>query len=222
MANRPQSDAPPAFDLDDFARVRPVSHETKVALARYDALLLKWAGKINLVGKATLADRWRRHFLDSAQVFDLLPAGARRLIDLGAGAGFPGLVLAILGAARGLRVELIESDQKKCAFLRAVTRETAAPAVVHAARAEALRLPPADIVTARALAPLNELLELAAPFVGETTRGFFLKGRDVDVELTRAAKYWKLDVIRHPSRTAPEATILEVRSFRRVAAPRSR
>lgn len=200
----------------EFASAFPVSHETKVLLEKYDALLLKWAAKINLVARSTLADRWRRHFLDSAQIISFLPENAQNLVDLGSGAGFPGLVLAILGAERGLRVHLIESDRKKCAFLQAVIRETGAPAVIHGARAEALDPIRADVVTARALAPLKILLELSAPFASETTRCFFLKGRDVDVELTEAAKCWNIDAIRRPSRTDPAATILEVRSFARV------
>ncbi|GAB4533104.1 MAG: 16S rRNA (guanine(527)-N(7))-methyltransferase RsmG [Parvularculaceae bacterium] len=208
--------APPIRCASEFAAAFPVSHETKVLLEKYDALLLKWAAKINLVARSTLEDRWRRHFLDSAQIIEFLSENTQILVDLGSGAGFPGLVLAILGAERGLHVHLIESDRKKCAFLQTVVRETGAPATIHAARAESLDPIRADVVTARALAPLKNLLELTAPFAAETTRCLFLKGRDVDVELTEAAKCWNIDAIRRPSRTDPAATILEVRSFARV------
>ena len=156
-------------DLDDLARALGVSHETKVALLRYDATLLDWSDRMNLVAKSTLSERLTRHYLDSAQLYDLIPDDSKTLVDIGSGAGFPGLVLAILGAERGLRVHLVESIEKKCAYLRAAADASGAPATVHRARAEALQLPPADIVTARAVAPLKKLLEFAAPFVGETT-----------------------------------------------------
>ena len=206
-------------DLDDLARALGVSHETKVALSRYDATLLDWSDRMNLVAKSTLSERLTRHYLDSAQLYDLIPDDSKTLVDIGSGAGFSGSSCSLFSAPSAvLRVHLVESIEKKCAFLRAAADASGAPATVHRARAEALRLPPADIVTARAVAPLKKLLEFAAPFVGETTICLFPKGRDIDVELTEAAKYWNIEAVRHPSRTDPDAAILEVRSFGRAAA----
>jgi len=185
----------------------------------YATLLTKWQAKINLVGPATLPDLWRRHFLDSAQLLPLIPAPlpegrARTLVDLGSGAGFPGLVLAILRP--DLAVTLVESDGRKAIFLAEAARATLGPAAkdrvsILRARAESLDPAPADIVTARALAPLARLLGLAEHWLSTDSLCLFLKGADAAAELTEARKGWTMTVAEHPSLTDPRATILEIR-----------
>ncbi len=161
------SSTPPALGPEGFCAATGVSRETLERLARYAGLLETWSRSINLVGRRSLADLWRRHMLDSAQLMELMPPAPpgrpRRIVDLGTGAGFPGLVLAILGAGE---VHLIESDQKKVSFLRAAARASGAEVTIHAARIENLAPIRADLVTARALAPLPKLLAIAAPFLG--------------------------------------------------------
>ena len=182
-----------------------VSRETTDRLARHLDLLRRWQTRINLVGAATLSDPWRRHVLDSAQLAPLIPAGAR-LADLGSGAGFPGLVLAIL---RGGPVHLIESDARKAAFLHEAVRATEAPAEVHNARAENLELR-ANVVTARACAPLDRLLGLALPLLAPGGICLFLKGARVEEELAVARQRWRMTVRRRRSRSAPEGVVLEL------------
>lgn len=189
-----------------------VSRETLDRLASHLDLLRRWQKRINLVGAATLRDPWRRHMLDSAQLAPLVPAGAR-LADLGSGAGFPGLVLAIL---RGGPVHLIESDARKAAFLREAVRITGAPAEVHNARAEQLDLK-ADIVAARACAPLDRLLGLALPLLAPGGLCLFLKGARVEEEVREARTAWKMALRRHRSRSAPDGVVLEVRRLSRAA-----
>lgn len=184
-------------------------------LERYAALLQTWTKRINLVSEQSLEDLWRRHFLDSAQLMAYLPpppSGRRRvLVDLGSGAGFPGLVLALLGAGE---VHLIEADQRKAAFLREAIRLTAAPAVVHNARIEALKPFQADVVTARALAALPALLAYAARFRGPETEGplrlLLLKGKRAEEELTAARKAWKMTVESFPSRSDSTGVVLSI------------
>lgn len=214
---------------DEFAQAADVSRETLAHLIVYNELLQKWQRRINLVGPATLGDAWNRHFLDSAQLFPLIAAalkgrrGLAVLYDLGSGAGFPGLVLALMaaGAPPPLEVHLVESDQRKAAFLGEVCRATglARRVTIHATRINALpreRLPRADIVTARALAPLAELLEFAAPLLAPDAIGLFLKGAKAGDELTQAGKHWKMRLERLPSRTDPSGTILRVADLARV------
>ncbi len=190
-----------------------ISPEDRARLEHYAALLLRWNARINLVSRADEAALWPRHILDSAQLLPLLPEDAGTLIDLGSGAGFPGLVLAILSRHE---VHLVEADQRKAAFLREAARETAANVTVHAVRAENLRLPPADAVTARALAPLSTLLQLAAPLLAPDGVCLFPKGRDVEAELTAAAVGWHMRVERVPSQTSPGATLLRISEIRRA------
>lgn len=212
-----------------FLREADVSRETLDHLIVYKELLEKWQRRINLVGPATLPDVWNRHFLDSAQLFPLIQAslkgrrGPCALIDLGSGAGFPGLVLALVarGAGQPLQAHLIESDRRKAAFLAEVCRATglARAVTIHAERIEKLpleRLPRADIVTARALAPLYDLLDYAAPLLAPHGVGLFLKGAKAGDELTQAAKHWTMRVDRFPSRTDPSGTILRVAALTRV------
>ncbi|MCB1435931.1 MAG: 16S rRNA (guanine(527)-N(7))-methyltransferase RsmG [Rhodobiaceae bacterium] len=207
-----------AMTADQFAARFSVSRETMARLRIYETLLERWQKVHNLVAPRTLPQIWGRHFADSAQLLALAPR-ARRWLDLGSGAGFPGLVLAILLAdLPGAFVGLVESNQKKCAFLEAVRRETGAPARVFAMRCEELaKEPPGelDIVTARALAPLTDLFGLAAPFMAGHAQALFMKGRDVDVELTEASRCWKISADQCPSLTEAEGRILMVHSLRR-------
>lgn len=205
------------MDKEAFQRATSVSRETLARLETYDRLLKTWQKAINLVGPKTLADSWERHFLDSAQLWPLAPEPARQgvWLDLGAGAGFPGLVIALMGAGH---VHLVESDQRKAQFLRTVIRETEAPATVHAVRAESLAPFPVDVITARAFAPLPKLLGLAKPFWGKETIGLFPKGRDVELELTEAAKYWKMTPELIQSRTDKDARILRLDHLQEIPA----
>jgi 16S rRNA (guanine527-N7)-methyltransferase len=197
----------PALSAAEVAATLDVSRETIDRLAAHLELLRCWQPRINLVAASTLEDPWRRHVLDSGQLFRLLPPGARRLIDLGAGAGFPGLVLAIMGVPE---VHLVEADRRKAAFLREAARVAGVPVTLHAVRAE--RLPPEafDVVTARALAPLPRLLALAAPFMGPGGVALFPKGAGAEGELTEALKAWHMDVRRFPSLSDPSGVVLEL------------
>ena len=194
-----------------------VSRETLERFRLYAALLVKWNRAINLVSPKSLDDLWRRHFLDSAQLRRHLPPlpdpQNRVILDVGAGAGFPGLVLALLDCGR---VHLVEADQRKAEFLREVTRVTGANALVHAQRLETLPALAIDVVTCRAFAPLAEILGLTHHFLepreaGKQPVGLFLKGRRADEELTAALKKWRLRLERFESETDPEASILRLR-----------
>lgn len=204
---------PEPLTPEGFRQRTNVSRETLDRLRRYAELLLKWQNRINLVGRSTLADLWRRHMLDSAQLRPLLPPDVRVLVDLGSGAGFPGLVLAILGVPE---VHLIESDARKAAFLREVSRETAAGATVHAVRIESAPPLTADAVTARALAPLAALLDHAGRFATERTVLLFPKGRDAVKELTGMPKATKMQVDSVPSITDDSGAILRITGLTRV------
>jgi len=180
----------------------------------YANLLEKWQRVINLVGKSSLADLWIRHFADSLQVAEAVPE-ARRWLDLGAGAGFPGLVTAIKYAeAPVARVHLVEADRRKCAFLQNVIRETAAPAIVHCGRLE--KILPAfeekiDAVSARALAPLDALLRYAEKFIDHGAVGVFSKGKQFEAELTDSLTAGKYLITTIASQTCPTARLVLVR-----------
>jgi 16S rRNA (guanine527-N7)-methyltransferase len=190
-----------------------VSRETHARLARYVDLLREWNARVNLVSRLSLDDAWRRHVLDSAQLFPLIPGKARNLVDLGSGAGFPGLVLAILGAPE---VHLIESDVRKCAFLREAARVTETAVAIHACRIEAMAPLPADVITARALAPLADLLDLAAPFLQPHTMCVFLKGKSAAEELRQARGRWQMKDSIVPSRTDPDASVIIIQQVVRA------
>lgn len=190
-----------------------VSRETHARLAQYVYLLRQWNARVNLVSRLSLDDAWRRHVLDSVQLFPLIPSGARILVDLGSGAGFPGLVLAILGVPE---VHLIESDARKCAFLREAARVTAAPVAIHSCRIEAMAPLPADVITARALAPLSDLLDLAAPFLQPHTVCVFLKGKNAAGELREARRRWQMKDSIVPSRTDPDASVIIIQQVGRA------
>lgn len=187
----------------------------------YAALLRKWQAKINLVGHKTLADLWRRHMLDSAQLHQYIPPLNGPWLDLGSGAGFPGLVLALLQPERSpTPIYLIESDHRKAVFLQEVIRATRAPAQVVTERIE--KLDPstfggkAGLITARALAPLHQFLQISTFLTGPSTVFLLLKGQHIDDELTLAAKYRKLTVNQHQSRTNPGSKVLCITEVDRV------
>ena len=203
---------------EEFAAAANVSRETLNRLLEMDRVLMEWSSRHNLIARSTVEERWRRHYLDSAQIAPLLPEGIRRLVDLGSGAGFPGLVLAAMLEEKDVGVTLIESTGKKAAFLAAAGEAMGLASLkVIPARIESVRLPaPPDVVTARALARLGKLLGYAHGIAGKSTRFFLPKGQDVEAELTEAAKSWHMEVIRHPSLTSPDATIVEIGNLARV------
>jgi 16S rRNA (guanine527-N7)-methyltransferase len=190
-------------------------------LKLFAGLLEDWNARLNLVSASSLADVWRRHIWDSAQLIDLIPPAAASLVDLGSGAGFPGLILAILLRERSaVRTVLYEATTKKCSFLNEVAVRTGAPVEIRNGRIENADREPFDVLTARACAPLEKLLAYAQAFQGSQTINLFLKGQSVAVELTSARKSWNMKDVRHPSRSDPSGVILEVRELRHVARPR--
>jgi 16S rRNA (guanine527-N7)-methyltransferase len=193
-----------------------VSRETLERLKAYADLLIKWNPRINLVSPETIPILWARHLADSAQLFQFIPQNTPNLLDVGVGAGFPGLVLSIMGIKD---VHLVESDQRKVAFLREAARITAAQVTIHGARIE--QVPPfiAGTITARALAPLSKLLDWTAPFRGPETLSLFLKGQTVEAELTETHKQWTMVIDRYQSLTDVTGTILALREVRRVRDP---
>lgn len=204
----------PPLDAAGFATVTAATPAQVERLAAYLDLLNRWQHRINLVGPATLADPWRRHVLDSAQLVPLIPAAAESLVDLGSGAGFPGLVVAILA---DVRVTLVESDARKAAFLAEAARITATRAAIRVGRIESLSPEPADVVTARALAPLPKLLEYAVKWLAPNGVCLFPKGRAVAGELTAAERTWKMRRALLPSQTDREAAILRIDGISRRA-----
>jgi 16S rRNA (guanine527-N7)-methyltransferase len=190
-----------------------VSRETLTALDRFVALLIRWNRTINLVGRSDEAAVWERHIADSLQLSSLLVPPPERGIDLGSGAGFPGLIVALV---TGTPFDLIESDRRKAAFLRQAALVTSAPVTVHPVRIETATLSPAPLVTARALAAMPKLLGLAAPLLASGGVCLFLKGAKVEQELTDSAAQWHMRVECIPSRTAPGASILRISDLSRV------
>ena len=199
---------------DAFQGLTGVSRETLQRLRVYLRLLEKWQGTINLVSRGSLEDAWRRHMLDSAQLARYIPpcgaGGAPVIVDIGSGAGFPGLVLAIMGAGV---VHLVESNRRKCAFLATVARETNTEVTIQPLRVESLTPFAADIVTARSLAPLDKLLAFSEPFVGREGECLFLKGKKADEELTEAAKKWSMRVERLASDSDSSGVVLRLRQI---------
>jgi 16S rRNA (guanine527-N7)-methyltransferase len=191
-----------------------VSRETSERLDRFVTLLSQWQRRINLVSSSSLAKVWTRHVADSLQLLDLGP-DARIWVDLGSGAGLPGMVIACaLAGTPGAVVHLVESNLKKAAFLREAARVTGAPAIIHAERIETFVqrfAGPADVVTARALAPLNTLIGYAAPLLKSGAKGLFPKGQDVAAELTEASIYWNIEAMLVPSKTDPRGNIVVIK-----------
>ena len=193
--------------VEDFIALTDVSRETLERLKVYLDLLARWQRAINLVGPATLADPWRRHVLDSAQLIPHLPDKGAATYDLGSGAGLPGLILAIMGCTA---IHLVESDQRKAQFLSEVIRNLDLPVIVHQQRIQNLPTGCADILTARALAPLPRLLDLAAPLMKPGTFCVFLKGRNASDELTAARKCWRMRTQTFPSMSNPSGSVLKL------------
>jgi 16S rRNA (guanine527-N7)-methyltransferase len=191
-----------------------VSRETLAMFQAYVDELLLWNRRINLVAATTLKDPWRRHIVDSAQLYALVPVGARRLVDLGSGAGLPGLILAICGMPE---THLIESDKRKAAFLRHVAAGLALPVTVHAQRIEATPPMGADVITARGLAPLPRLLELAAAFTRPATRFLLLEGRSAEADLIAARREWTMGSALQTSLSARDGRIVVLDEVRRAA-----
>jgi len=215
VAGAKQPHPPAPFGPTEFAAAFDVSRETLARLEAFAVLLEKWNSAINLISPRDLPDLWRRHIMDCAQLLPLLPRAPadrpRRIIDLGSGAGFPGLILAILGAGE---VHLIESDGRKCAFLTEAVRLTNATATVHNLRIESVasKFPSlkADVIVARGLAPLAKLIAFSAPLIEKSGVCLFLKGGNVASELTVAEKNWHMRVEQLPSRTSKAGVILRI------------
>jgi 16S rRNA (guanine527-N7)-methyltransferase len=212
---KPTQTLSPASSADKTAAwaLTPVSRETEARLDRYIALLLEWQAKTNLVAPSTIPNLWTRHIADSLQLLGLAPS-AKIWVDLGSGGGFPGVVLACaLADTSGAMVHLVERNAKKAAFLREALRVTNSPGAVHLADIGEIvdRMSgPVDCVTARAVAPLHQLIGFAEPLVRRGAKALFLKGQDVEAELTEATKYWNIEPQLHSSRTGGHGWIVEL------------
>jgi 16S rRNA (guanine527-N7)-methyltransferase len=209
MPGLPPDRAPAPLTPEEFRRATGVSRETIARLQAHLDLLQRWQRRINLVGERTLEDPWRRHILDSAQLLPLLPGGRPQVLDVGSGAGYPGLVLAILGVEN---VTLVDSDKRKCAFLREAARLTGARVAIHSERIESLagRIPQHNVITARAVAPLPLLLNRIKLFIKPNLVCLFLKGRRVEEELTAIQGAWQFKIERIPSVTNSSGTIVRL------------
>lgn len=193
-----------------------VSRETQERLDIYLELLRKWSPKINLVSHDSLKDAGKRHFGDSLQVASLCPKGARTWVDLGSGGGFPGAVVAIALRDSDIDITLIESDQRKATFLRTVSRETKTPFAVIADRIENVPAMKSDVISARALAPLDALFVFAEQHLAPSGVAFFMKGGSWRTEVDAAQKKWRFTCEAHTSVTNPDAAILEIGGLSRV------
>ncbi|MCT7376251.1 16S rRNA (guanine(527)-N(7))-methyltransferase RsmG [Chelativorans salis] len=196
----------------------PVSRETFVRLEAFEAAFRRWSARINLAAPSTLPHLWERHILDSAQLVCIAPE-VRRWLDLGSGGGFPGAVVAILLTDRAeAHIDLLESNRKKAAFLQTTLAGLGAPATVHARRIEDCyaTVPTPEIVTARALAPLGRLLELAEPWLIQGARALFHKGRDYRREVEESGDAWQFDLVEHSESTG-DGVILEINDLRRFS-----
>jgi len=184
-----------------------VSRETLERLEAYQRLLLTWNGKINLISKADEADVWPRHVEDCLQLARYVPTNTPTILDIGSGAGFPGLILAI---ATNIPTTLVESDARKCAFLQEAARITAAPATILCSRIESASLPQFPVITARALASVRKLLTLTTPHLAPGGTLIFPKGATVDTEIAEAETEWTMTIHRHPSQTHTLGTVLAI------------
>ena len=193
---------------DSVRKLLNVSRETMDQFEAYLELLRKWQRRINLVANSTLIDAWQRHILDSAQLAKFYPPNTKKILDVGSGAGFPGLVLAILG---GVEVDLVESDQRKAIFLSTVINSLSLPAKVYNQRIEHLPNLGADVVTARALAPVPKLLKLIENQLSTNTVCLLLKGPSVEDELTNLESYSTMTFKSYPSLSGPNGVILELK-----------
>jgi 16S rRNA (guanine527-N7)-methyltransferase len=212
----------PDTGLEAFAKAHDVSRETLALLETYVALLGDWNQRHNLVSEKSLENVWHRHVWDSAQLIRFVPKTATSLVDLGSGAGFPGIVLAAMLRERPqFRTVLYESIAKKCRFLEEVAGQLKLNVEVRNARMEEAKREPFGLVTARACAPLAKLLGYARPFQDSRTVNLFLKGQNVESELTEARTSWRMKVVRHDSLTDPSGVTLEIRDLSHVAARRN-
>ena len=195
-----------------------VSRETLERLEIYAGLLRKWQRKINLVSPNTLPDLWARHFVDSAQLMRIAPPNPKRWVDLGSGAGFPGLVCAILSVEKqsGTEFVLIESDARKCAFLREVSRQTDTRVTIITTRIETALPQNADVISARALAPLTRLIPWAHRHLTQDGHGLFLKGAQYKAELEEITGEWHMKMTVVPSATSADAAILDLSEIKHV------
>ena len=206
----------PSFDEFRFVS-GSVSRETFDSLIAFDALFRRWAARINLVAPSTLPDLWQRHILDSAQLARIEPQAVKWL-DIGSGGGFPGAIMAVILKERpAASIDLVESNHKKAAFLQTALGQLKAPARVHARRIEEAYslVEQPQIVTARALAPLDKLLALAEPWLAKGATGLFHKGREYRNEIKESAHSWKFDLVEHASLIDRESVILEVKNLTR-------
>lgn len=190
-----------------------VSRETSEKLIAYSDLIAKWTTSINLIAPNTVPDIWNRHILDSSQIYDLAPADWAHWLDLGSGGGLPGLVVAIMDQQRR-PVTLIESDQRKCLFLNTVRRELSLNVTVLNERIDKAEVSTADVISARALAPLPELLRMSERLLSADGIALFPKGERYKQELDQAQEDWHLDVDEIPSQTNPDSRILKVSRIR--------
>jgi 16S rRNA (guanine527-N7)-methyltransferase len=203
------------FGPDAFQAHTGATEAQMADVEAYRALLAEWSAKMNLVGPSAMESFWLRHAWDSAQLLSIAPE-RRVWADIGAGAGFPGLILGIFSKETpGAHVHLIESMAKKCRFLTAAAEALALPVTVHNARAEDLRLTGVEVVTARACAPVDRLLGYAAPLFRQGAIGLFLKGQGVDAEIAEAHKSWRFRADLIPSRSSAEGRIVKVEAISR-------
>jgi 16S rRNA (guanine527-N7)-methyltransferase len=207
--------ADPLFDPEAFALLNQhidVSHETFLRLSRYHDLLLRWQSKVNLISPDTIEQAWHRHFLDALQLLPMIENLNAKIVDLGSGGGFPGMVIAIAGAGN---MHLVESDTKKILFLREVARITDTTITLHHARIEDAPTQNADIITSRACSPLATLLQLASHYVSHETICLFHKGKNYSKEIEDALVDWEFNIATTPSVTDTQSAILKLTSIRK-------
>lgn len=202
----------PKSDFELLNKFVSVSHGTFERLEIYKNLLLKWQSSINLISPSTISDAWSRHFIDSIQLCRYIDSPKKRIIDLGTGAGFPGLVLSIV---TNHEIHLVESDKKKCIFLREVSRETNANVIIHNDRIETISIPDVDIITSRACADVSQLLVWSEKIVSHGTKCLFHKGKNYSMELQDAKKEWQFHEKIHESVIEKDSVVLELSSIRR-------
>jgi len=205
----------PAEPRAAFLAAFPVSRETEARLDRYESLLREWNQRLSLVSDSTLDIVWTRHFLDSAQLLPLIPQREKPVIDLGTGAGFPGVILAIMGAPH---IHLVEHNMRKVAFLRTLIAELDLKVTLHAMKVESVKPFHAAAVTARAFKPLTDLIGLGRKFLGPDSVAIFPKGRRAEEELGDAEQRWRFSAERFKSQTDPESTIFRLSGISEVHA----
>jgi len=205
------------MDEFDFQKAFDVSRETIDALKLYQELLIKWQARINLISPNTIDDIWLRHFADSAQLFSLVGKEPTNWLDIGSGAGFPGLIMALFAKDKGWTTEftLVESDSRKCVFLNEIRRQLKLNVFVKAERIEKIS-GQFDVISARALASVEKLLGWAQPLSHSQTKLIFPKGRNLDLELTDALASWHIEYDKHTSQLESDSSILIIKEFTNV------